>query len=343
VIDTNDIAMSPIIPGRAIIINIPWDSDKKLNILVIYAPNSPRDNKDFWNEICTKIEANPTTRPDVMLGDFNMVEDPLDRLPSKSLDPRSTEALRNLRLRYNLSDGWRYANPDTKGYTWLRESDGTQSRLDRIYVREDFLPDCKGWEITHPPIPTDHDIMSAEIATPTTLEMGRGRWAVPPRVFKNKLIKEEIQKLGIELEYKISSPYTRTSRDNPQVWLRNFKTKVVSLAKTHEKKYQPMVKTKIANLQKKLNEVRNNPSLPTEEIKIASTQIKKEIQCLTKETHQYKRNATAAIDAAEGEVIGKTWSNRAKVSKPRDTIKSLRDPDLNLPTRNSKRMAQIAA
>ena len=45
----------------------------------------------------------------------------------------------------------------------------------------------------------------------------------------------------------------------------------------------------------------------------------------------------------EGESIGKTWSNRYKESKPRDTIKCLRHLTTNSPTRDSKEMAKIAA
>ena len=106
---------------------------------------------------------------------------------------------------------------------------------------------------------------------------------------------------------------------------------------------QPKIKIRIAYLQAKLHEVRNDPTLPTKEIKIASTQIKKEIQCLVKETHQYKKDRVAAIDAAEGEIIGKTWSRRSKINNPRDTIKSLKDPATNSTTQDAKRMAQIAA
>ena len=38
-----------------------------------------------------------------------------------------------------------------------------------------------------------------------------------------------------------------------------------------------------------------------------------------------------------------TWLNRFKESKPRDTIKCLKDPMMNTPTRTSKEMAEIVA
>ena len=67
------------------------------------------------------------------------------------------------------------------------------------------------------------------------------------------------------------------------------------------------------------------------------------MQRLLKETHRQNRDAVSATDAAEGEKIGKTWSNRFKESKPRDTIRCLRTPENNNPTYDSREMAQIAA
>ena len=342
-INTNDISVHTIVPGRAMIAKIPWHDNQEINILVVYAPNPLRENQEFWGKIKTSVETLPNLRPDIMLGDFNLVEDALDRLPSKQDGENATDALRELRSELNLIDGWRHANPHTKGYTWVRECDGTQSRIDRIYVREEFLADCKDWEITQPPIPTDHEIVSAKITTPTTPEIGRGRWAIPPRLLKNKYIKGEIQKLGMKLEDKIAARPPRTETNNPQIWLQEFKSKALNIIRTYEKKTQPKIKVKIAKLHEDLNNIRNNHALPIDEIKIASTQIKKEIQTLVKETHQYKRNVTTAVDAAEGEIIGKTWSRRAKECKPRDTIKSLKDQSTNSTTRNSQRMTQIAA
>jgi exonuclease III len=255
---TDEAKTTTLIPGRAMVTKIPWQDDQTINILTIYAPNAPRETKDFWNEINAKINASPDLSPDVMLGDFNLVEDALDRLPSKPDDQNATEALREFRNHHNLVDGWRKANPNTKNYTWSRESDGTQSRIDRIYVREEFFPDCKGWDINTPPIPTDHDLISARISTPSTPIIGRGRWAIPTRIFKHKATKDELQKLGLELERKLSTTQARTPQENPQIWLKDFKTKVRDIALRHEKAAQPRIKRKIAKLSDTLHALRNN-------------------------------------------------------------------------------------
>jgi ribonuclease HI/exonuclease III len=343
IIRADEATSTVLVPGRAMVTYVPWHDDQYIKILTIYAPNVPREAKEFWEAINTKINQSPNLNPDVMLGDFNIVEDALDRLPSKQDDAGATEALRDFRIPHDLVDGWRRTHPTTKNYTWSRESDGTQSRIDRIYIRENFLPDCNGWEIETPPIPTDHDIVSARITTPTTPTIGRGRWAIPARVFKDRSVKTEIQKLGAELERRLRTAQPRTPRENPQTWLREFKTGVMEAARRHEKTTQPKIKIRITKLTERLRSVRNDHSATEEEIKIAATQIKKEIQALMRETHQYKRDKQAAVDAAEGETVGKTWSNRFRPNKPRDTIKRLKDPDRDTTTRDAKEMAQIAA
>ena len=60
------------------------------------------------------------------------------------------------------------------------------------------------------------------------------------------------------------------------------------------------------------------------------------------EVRKISRNERIS-DTAEGERIGKTWSNRHKENKPRDTIKCIINLVTNNPTRISKEMARIAA
>jgi len=343
VIRTTEIETYTIVPGRAMAMTIPWHDNQKLKILAIYAPNAPQETRIFWKTISKAINENPNLAPNIMLGDFNLVEDALDRLPTKPDDHQNTEALRNFRLKHNLIDGWRKSHPDEKGYSWSRDSDGTQSRIDRIYIREEFFNECKDWEINPAPIPTDHDIVSARISTPSTPNIGRGRWAVPTRLIKNKIVKNEIQRLALELEDEMVKSRSRTTRKNPQTMLREFKRKVREIARAIEKKIQPMIKMKITKLSEALRAARNDGNLSEGEIKITTTKLKREIQCLLRELHQNNRDRLSAIDAVEGESIGKTWSNRFKENKPRDTIKDLRDPRTNDTTRDSKEMTKIAA
>ena len=87
-IKTEDVTITTIVPGRAMSAALPWQGDSQVNVMTIYAPNAPAENRDFWKEINEKVTANRRIRPDVLLGDFNLVEDAIDRIPSKTDDHR---------------------------------------------------------------------------------------------------------------------------------------------------------------------------------------------------------------------------------------------------------------
>ena len=107
-------------------------------------------------------------------------------------------------------DEWQKVNPNKKRYSWMRNSDGTQSRLDRIYVNEEFYNNCMDWKIKLAPIPSNHNLVPVRISTSTAPSIGRGRWAIPTRLLKNKTIKNIVQNLGKELEWHMKDTKPRT-------------------------------------------------------------------------------------------------------------------------------------
>ena len=342
-IKTEDITTKMLVPGRALMVTIPWNGDSTVTILNVYAPNIPGEAREFWRNVRDGVRFAAPQKPDIMLGDFNPVEDALDWIPSSTDDHRLTTLLRKLRSDANLIDGWRAANEATKGYTWTRDSDGTQSRIDRIYVREDMFPECSGWEIDAPPVPTDHDIVSAKISMPTAPKIGRGRWAIPTRLVKQQAFKKMVQERAMRLQHELEQLTQHTAQRNPQKLLRDFKKDIRDLARDHERRAQPMIKNRIATLTKELRETQNNPDQSEEEVRLVTVHLRRKIQTLVRLTHTNKRERTAAIDAVEGEKIGKMWSNRHKVAKPRDTIKLLTNPSMCEPTDVPAEMADIAS
>jgi exonuclease III len=123
-----------IVPGRAILLQTNWHAESKLTILAIYAPNIAAENRDFWKNLHDIWQTQNLPKPDILLGDFNLVEDDVDRLPSHSDNTEATEALDNFKASLQLLDGWRKTYPTTKSYSYMQKSSGSQSRIDRIYV-----------------------------------------------------------------------------------------------------------------------------------------------------------------------------------------------------------------
>jgi exonuclease III len=112
-LDTENICEYELIPGRAFMVVIPWHRGESLNILNIYAPNHADERDKMWKDLW-KMWANDSHLPfpNVALGDWNFVEDPLDRSSGcADLVPESFKRLKDL---FNLQDGWRATFPDSR-------------------------------------------------------------------------------------------------------------------------------------------------------------------------------------------------------------------------------------
>lgn len=82
-----------LVPGRAMSVTVPWHGDLNLTLLNVYAPNQSAANGDFWNDLTNLYSGTGRRRPDVMLGDLNLVEDSLDRIPGRPDNTNATAAL----------------------------------------------------------------------------------------------------------------------------------------------------------------------------------------------------------------------------------------------------------
>lgn len=69
-----------VIQGRALLISLSWKGESVVNILAIYALNSPAENAAFWEDLKNTWINDGHPIPNIMLGDFNLVEEAIDRL-----------------------------------------------------------------------------------------------------------------------------------------------------------------------------------------------------------------------------------------------------------------------
>ena len=62
-------------------VDLNWHTSERISLLAIYAPNrSMNENKQFWEQLHTFFRGNRRLKPDIILGDFNFVEEAMDRL-----------------------------------------------------------------------------------------------------------------------------------------------------------------------------------------------------------------------------------------------------------------------
>jgi exonuclease III len=197
----NEVKICIIIPGRAILLTLPLKKkDSAVNILAIYAPNTPQENVSFWASLTnTWEEVNPPI-PDIMLGDFNIVEEALDRFPPHRDNTQAVSNLATFKALHTLQDGWRHHHPDVKSYSFTQEATQSRSWIDRIYVSEPIYTHSRNWDINLTSIKTDHCLTSMEFSDPGAPYIGKGRWSIPLYLVKHRKVLQLAETLGQDLE-----------------------------------------------------------------------------------------------------------------------------------------------
>jgi exonuclease III len=224
-----------IIPGRAILLRINMLESGKMNILNVYAPSgNPNENAGFWREISQKTPTN--TVIDVMLGDFNMVEESRDR-SSGSLDPEETlTSLATIKEKHRLTDGWRSRHPLSLEYSH-RATNGSMSRLDRIYVRNNDLHQMGEWETIESHL-SDHKIIALSIHDRASPEIGHDKRTFPSFLLRNKKFTDDLIKKGLELQ-KMQVNTERSDINNIQTMWNDYKDWLMEHATNSAKKLFP--------------------------------------------------------------------------------------------------------
>lgn len=315
-----------IVPGQASLLCLPWHGDKEISVLNVYAPNRTSKNKSLWKTIQSKLAQQNRHAPDVMLGDFNMVEDAIDRLPARTDAVAMVNALRTLKADFRLIDGWRRANPDTCAYSYIQGAGAHQSRIDRIYVTEQTFNAAVEWTITASSIFTDHKMVKFTLLDVKAPFVGEGRWTMPTFLIKDKRFIDTVKAIGLEmLQTGQNGAVAEPPDTNLQRQFCDFKRRVVSYARDKAKSDVPRISRCIETLEKQLAELLNGADAVADERERVwnASMIEQRIQRLKAWKHDRKRSDVAARNRLEGETASKYWSNLNKDVQPREIIPGL--------------------
>ena len=346
-----------IIPGRALLLELPWRNRKnrnsdpneaRVNILAIYAPNTAQENADFWSTLSDKWVAENLPIPDAMLGDFNVVEEAIDRLPPHRDNAQAASKLADFKSLHTLRDGWRHCYPTELAFSYTQVATQSRSRIDRIYVSSPVYKHARNWVIEHTPINTDHCLVSMEFANPGAPFIGKGRWSIPLYLIKHRKVLQNIKKLGCQLEKDLEtvSGDARTGGKNPQTLYYTFKKLLTQETREFSKIETPKMEAQIKSLKEKLRGTLNDTQEPLEVIQAKAAQVEERIKHLESIRHTKIRDNVAAKCRLESETMSKSWINANKDRHPRDTIAALRVPESSPEqptyTKRTKEMAELA-
>ncbi|KAG1858688.1 Endonuclease/exonuclease/phosphatase, partial [Suillus tomentosus] len=254
--NTENATMQVIIPGRAAVLSINWHQDKRINILNIYAPNNLSDHKAFWDKIRTEWQRLNLATPDLMLGDFNLTEDPIDRAPARPDHEGAIDALRDLRNTLNVQDRWRLDHPHRRLFTFS-SAQQTLSRLDRIYASTRHAESLIDWDAQISQIPTDHHMVSVRFAPPGVPHIGKGRWSWPLSLMTDENLLKRVSEMGITAQNEMEDIVIRSEETNPQKTWTTFKQNISDVAKDVAKTHLCKINQRIKALMKDLKKTAN--------------------------------------------------------------------------------------
>ncbi|KLO08568.1 DNase I-like protein, partial [Schizopora paradoxa] len=312
--EDDDIHIEEIVPGRALLIRTKWNSNRSITILNIYAPNvtpsNGEESKVFWETLLTHFQDHPNApKPDFVLGDFNMVEDVIDRLPSRSDPEDSVNALDDLKLHLGIQDGWRAINPGANAYTYSSAWD-SHSRIDRIYATRRMLKTARDWEIQPADgIPSaDHRMVSVHAVHEDDPLIGKGRWSLPHHLIKDKVFAKTLNELGRKALEKIKSIPTRTNEENAQTIFAAFKTDLRAQGRKRAKFLKPLTELKLRKTTAALQDIQSNLALDESERRKEISRLKREESDLEALLQKKIRTTTATRHWLEGETVSKYWT-----------------------------------
>jgi exonuclease III len=343
-IKTSNVKTTAIIPGRALLIEVEWREAHTLTILNIYAPNAKREQIEFWNRLKAFWSGN-RRKPDIMTGDFNAVEEEMDRAPARQDDEQVVIAMQEARRAMGLVDAWRHRFPTNRRFTF-HSSRNTMSRLDRVYAKLAIHNNMFGWETLEAPVPTDHRIVSFKFAPDDAPEMGRGRWTWPRALLNSEALNRAVTKRARRMRDEIDEWQAkgRPRSINPQTILQAFKKDIKEEAKKMASIDLNKIRQKIRSLEKEIGVREDDPEIDeSEDIREEIADMRSEHDYLNDKLRSDKDSRDKLNWELKGEVMGKYWSAVNAKHEPRDTILRLRRQGVDQPTyaTTSKDMANV--
>jgi ribonuclease HI/exonuclease III len=347
--NVENISTYEVIPGRALLITIPWHDKLRVTILAVYAPNSPAENKAFWELLNLKWREGNLPFPDIFLGDYNVVEAEIDRLPAHSDNTDTVSALSHLKSLFGMTDGWRDQYGDKRAFTFQQRrqnSTTVRSRIDRIYITSQSARQFRCWDIEASAILTDHCMVSVEMIPEIPLPVGRGRFVMPLHILKCKEFMANVDSLGIAFENSLPDDNIIHPTNKPQGPWKAFKDNVINCARKFAKKEIPKYKQQIDILKVRLDLVLNDSETNADDKLLSAALIDSEIRKITFSAHGARRTNSQAHNMIYGNHPTKYLSSLANPKQLRDTILELKCPTTNHNgeqyERRPQQMAEIA-
>ena len=112
-VDENNLHHEILIPNRASQLKVKWGESQEVKLINIYTPNNEESKIKFFEKLASMTRNNKQKDLFVM-GDFNCIENDIDRSPPHKDNESVVASLRNITTINTLLDVWRIQNPTNK-------------------------------------------------------------------------------------------------------------------------------------------------------------------------------------------------------------------------------------
>ena len=174
-------------------------------------PNKNIRKQQFCDVINFLQELHKIEDNNIILGDFNFVENPLDKTKGLSQQDKMLNPYwKGLKSSINISDPFRIQYPEKRSYSFVNHTG--RSRIDRVYANEENVHQIANLKYTHTPFNNAHKILTFEFRN--NLDKGKGIWKMNSSVINDIAYVEMIQKTFENIE--------KISRQDDQEWWQIF-------------------------------------------------------------------------------------------------------------------------
>ena len=336
----------PLLEGRVSRLEIEIEQERGINIILVYAPNENKEKSAFWKRMKNKLKEIDNMENIVIMGDFNSVEEALDRYPHREEDAKVERAWSKVRKQLKLIDGWRLHNPLDKEYTHVHKATGSMSRIDRIYLDKGIYPYSYNWGHEETGI-SDHSMVTVEILRKNLPFIGKGVWRMYQDDIDNERTIKRITELLSETNENMNNAKEKRANNNKsiqRIWMETKeKIKAITIEErktreSHLKRAKRKLKKGIAVRLEKLTEEMNETNLKYHR---EILEMKTELKMTMRNDLTKMQIATRANYRQKGEKCTKYWFNLKKEKMQENVILALVDKD-NKITEDTRKMGEIA-
>lgn len=329
----------PLIQNRLSALIITWKEDKYI-IMNAYAPNENAAKAQFINQIKEKRGTLPKDIEVIMLGDWNMVEDAMDRAPQHEDDENAVTEFKELKHKLKLIDGWRLQNPEKMDYTYEHATYKSQARIDRIYTTKTTYKHSTEWRITSSYNITDHEMATIELVQSKAPYTGEGMKRFAIDLLEYPAFEKECAKMMLKAQKVI------IEAEEPQEVWEQLQKDIMTLATKHKKQRRNEQMKRTLELRRKINKktkkMQTTKTINDQQKIKELSKIKNELRKEDKKRLDKMENRASARWDKLSEGCNTYWFRSQKPSNDNEPITALVTPEGRI-TQDTKEMAKVAA